>query len=189
MRVAAILSTPLLLLVHGLLVESFVHRPVEVRTATSIGDILFLLHDLARTVRHLRFLLNFGDCAAVSKSVVHLSLPATIIVGERHIQVRQVFLCHIELHRRGIMKILRCLLVYWLRMEGIIVDRHGVMISLSIILLRIVLSLHVILTLAMLALLMSVAILVLTHLVDVSSDLFSKQVKKLWPDRVPGVEG
>ena len=87
MRMAAIVAPLLLLFVDGRFVQALVHRSVKHGTATGIGQVLLLLHDLPRALRYERLLLNLARRPAILQPLVHLLLPATIIVRERHIQV------------------------------------------------------------------------------------------------------
>ena len=92
MRMATVIAPLLLLLVDSRLVQALVHRSVKHGTATGIGQVLLLLHDLPRALRYKRLLLNLARRPAILQPLVHLLLPAAIVVREGHIQVGQIAL-------------------------------------------------------------------------------------------------
>ena len=84
-RVAAGVTSLLLLLFDGGLVEALVDGAIKLRAATCVCQVLLLLHDLSAPLRYERLLLNLASRAPVLKSLVHLVLPAAIVVREGHI--------------------------------------------------------------------------------------------------------
>ena len=92
MRVTAIIAPFLLLFVDSGLVQALMHGSIEHSAATGICQVLLLLHDLPGALRYQWLLLNLTCCSTVLKSLVHLLLPAAIVVREWHVQVGQVSL-------------------------------------------------------------------------------------------------
>ena len=66
------------------------NRSIENGTAASIRQVLLLFHDLARTLRYQRFLLQLILYTTIFKPLIHLSLPAAIIVRKWNIEVSDV---------------------------------------------------------------------------------------------------
>lgn len=80
MRVTAIIAPFLLLFVDGGLVQALMHGSIEHGAATGICQVLLLLHDLPGALRYEWLLLNLTRSSTVLEPLVHLLLPAAIVV-------------------------------------------------------------------------------------------------------------
>ena len=87
---ASIVPPLQLLLVNGSLVKALVNGSIKDGTSARIRQVLLLLHDLARALRNEWLLLELILHAATFQSLVHLGLPAAIVLREGHIKVGNV---------------------------------------------------------------------------------------------------
>ena len=115
MRVTAIIAPFLLLFVDGGLVQALMHGSIEHGTATGVCQVLFLLHDLPGALRYQWLLLNLTSSSTILQPLIHLLLPAAIVIREGHVQVGQV-----SLAARLLLVVGGCLNLLWL--EGTITE-------------------------------------------------------------------
>lgn len=80
MRVTAIIAPFLLLFVDGSLVQALMHGSIEHGAATGICQVLLLLHNLPGALRYEWLLLNLTRSSTVLEPLIHLLLPAAIVV-------------------------------------------------------------------------------------------------------------